>query len=79
MIITLEQLVDAAKEAEEENPIPWEHLGMDRELVYFEVADQMAERFANVPPDARVGSLLATVVFLTVQNWVLETKLGLMD
>lgn len=73
-------LARLAREVEEGDPIAWEGLAIDREAVYEMIASQIAEMVRGyetrgVPRDRQTVILLATVVKLTVENFVLHQRL----
>jgi hypothetical protein len=73
-------LARLAREVEEGDPIAWDGLGLDREAVYDLIASQIAEMVRGyeargMPRDRQTLILLATVVKLTVENFVLHQRL----
>lgn len=73
-------LAALAREVEEADPIAWGALALDRETVYDLIASQIAEMFQGyerdgVPRDRQMLIALATVVKLTVENFVLHQRL----
>lgn len=73
-------LARLAREVEEGDPIAWEGMAADRETVYELIASQVAEMMQGyeargVPRDRQTLILLATVVKLTVENFVLHQRL----
>lgn len=73
-------LAALAREVEEADPIAWGALALDRETVYDLIASQIAEMFqgydrAGVARDRQMLIALATVVKLTVENFVLHQRL----
>ena len=71
-------LAALAREVEEGDPIAWTDL--DRDTVYDLIASQIAEMFAGyerrgVSRDRQMVIALATVVKLTVENFVLHQRL----
>ena len=72
-------LAALAREVEEADPIAWGALSLDRETVYDLIASQIAELFqgyeqSGVPRDRQMLIALATVVKLTVENFVLHQR-----
>ncbi len=72
-------LAAMAREVEEADPIAWGALALDRETVYDIVASQIAEMFrgyetSGVRRDQQMVIALATVVKLTVENFVLHQR-----
>jgi hypothetical protein len=73
-------LAALAREVEDGDPIAWGDTGLDREAVYDLIASQIAETFAGyeqggVARDRQLLVALATVVKLTVENFVLHQRL----
>ena len=73
-------LARLAREVEEGDPIAWDGVAIDREAVYDLIASQIAEMMQGyaakgVPGDRQTLILLATVVKLTVENFVLHQRL----
>ena len=73
-------LAALAREVEEGDPIAWAGTALDRDTVYDLIASQIAETFAGyeeggVARDRQLLIALATVVKLTVENFVLHQRL----
>ncbi|WP_297973626.1 hypothetical protein [uncultured Amaricoccus sp.] len=73
-------LAALAREVEGADPIAWGGTGLDRDTVYDLIASQIAETFAGyeaggVARDRQLLVALATVVKLTVENFVLHQRL----
>ena len=73
-------LARLAREVEEGDPIAWDGLGLDRDTVYDMIASQIAEMVKGyeargLSRDRQSLILLATVVKLTVENFVLHQRL----
>lgn len=73
-------LAALAREVEEGDPIAWGVVALDRDTVYELISSQIAEMFARyetggVPRDRQLLVALATVVKLTVENFVLHQRL----
>jgi hypothetical protein len=76
MKITLVQLVDLAQQVETEDPIDWADLSIDENTAYHLIAAGMLEHFNSISSiDQKILMLLATAVKLSVENFVLNTKL----
>lgn len=73
-MITLEQLIELAKEAESVDPIDWSKLNIDEDAAYQIIASQILERFNEVNEEQYL-TLLACLVKLTVENFTLNLKL----
>ena len=79
MEITLEELVILAMEAGE---IPWELVGIEDPLYSMEViATDVYNIYRELKMDTRSRELilLATIINLTAENFVLNAQVGLMD
>lgn len=75
-MMTLEQLVELAQEVEIEDPIDWGMLAIDEKTAYKLIAAGVLEHFNSVTSDQeRLQLLLIMAVKLTVENFVLNTKL----
>jgi hypothetical protein len=73
-------LARLAREVEQGDPIAWDGLGLDPDAVYELIASQIAEMVRGyeargIPRDRQMLILLATVVKLTVENFVLHQRL----
>jgi len=73
-------LAALAREVEEGDPIAWGDTALDRDTVYDLIASQIAEMFAGYESggtgrDRQLLVALATVVKLTVENFVLHQRL----
>ena len=80
MPITIEQLIDISKEAGE---LPWELLGMqDPDYSLEVIASDVYEVYRGLDSDSqetRELILLATIINLTAENFILNAQIGLMD
>jgi len=73
-------LAALAREVEQGDPIAWGTVSLDPDTVYDLIASQIAEMFAgyeanNVSRERQMVIALATVVKLTVENFVLHQRL----
>jgi hypothetical protein len=73
-------LAALAQQVEDGDPIAWGGLPLDRSAVYELIASQIAEMFggyaaSGVPRERQMLIALATVVKLTVENFVLHQRL----
>ena len=73
-MITLEQLIELAQEAETVDPIDWSKLNIDEDAAYQIVASQIIEQFGEFTEEQHL-TLLACLVKLTVENFTLNLKL----
>lgn len=80
MTITIEQLIDISKEA---GQLPWELLGMqDPDYSLEVIASDVYEVYRGLDSDSqetRELILLATIINLTAENFILNAQAGLMD
>ena len=80
MPITIEQLIDISKEA---GQLPWELLGMqDPDYSLEVIASDVYEVYRGLDSDSqetRELVLLATIINLTAENFILNAQIGLMD
>jgi hypothetical protein len=73
-------LAALAREVEQGDPIAWGGVELDRETAYELIASQIAEMFrgyetSGIARDRQLVIALATVVKLTVENFVLHQRL----
>ncbi len=74
-MITVDQLVMIAEEIELGDPIDWGMLGVDEHQAYLFLATGVLENYIASDPSDRELMLLATVVKLVVENFVLSLHL----
>jgi hypothetical protein len=79
LIVDHRLIARLAREVEEGDPIDWDGLALDREAVYDMIASQVAEMIRGygergVGHERQTLILLATVVKLTVENFVLHRR-----
>lgn len=70
-MISVEQLVELAKEVENEDPIDWGMLSIDENTAYRIIASQVLELY-NTNDQL---TMLASITKLIVENFVLNLKL----
>lgn len=70
-MITVDQLVELAKEVDKENNIDWGMLNVDEDTAYKLIAANVLEIFNTTDQT----TMLATVTNLIVENFVLNLKL----
>ena len=70
-----EQLVELALEIEMADPIDWGMLSINERDAYSMIASSVLEQYLLTDKDERDMMLLAIVVKLTVENFVLNLKL----
>jgi hypothetical protein len=75
MKITVDQLIEIAREIETEDPIDWGMLAIDEEQAYRLIALNLMEMFENIGQQDRDITLMSMIVKLTVENFVLNLKL----
>jgi hypothetical protein len=71
----LEQLIDIAEQIEISDPIDWGMLNVDEKEAYQLIASDVLENYSKADKEYRELILLATVVKLTVENFVVNLKL----
>lgn len=75
-MITLDQLVELARDAEKESPIDWGRLNISEEHAYKMIAASVHEQFVKEQvTQGDYYAMLACVVNLTVENFVLNLKI----
>jgi len=72
----VDQLVLIAEEIETADPIDWGMLEIDEHDAYTLMATGVLDNYLATDPDDRDMVMLATVVKLTVENFVLNLKLA---
>lgn len=74
---TLDKIIDLAQNVELGDGIDWEGLNVDRDRVYYIMASQVCEMFAqeDFANTDKEAIMLATIVKLIVENFVLNIKL----
>lgn len=75
MKISVEELVELAREVDSEDPIDWGMLAIDEEQAYRLIALNLVEIFENVTEQDRDMILMSMIIKLTVENFVLNLKL----
>lgn len=75
-MLTINQLVDLAQEVELSDPIDWAYLNIDENQAYHLIASGILEHYNSLESDElRTEMLLASLVKLAVENFVLNIKL----
>lgn len=75
MKLTATQAIELAKEIEAEDPIDWAGLPLSRDVIYNMLGASVIEQIEKTKsPTERESILLASVVKLTVENFVLELR-----
>jgi len=74
-MITVEQLVEIAEEIELGDPIDWGMLSVNEHDAYLFLATGVLENYKVSDPVDRELMMLASVVKLTVENFVLNLRL----
>ncbi len=69
--VTVEQLVDLAKQAEYKNPIEWGELPVEEDIIYTAFAHAMYNAYVRTDPATRDLVLLASLVKLQTENFAL--------
>lgn len=71
-MISVEELIELAKEIESEDPIDWGMLAISEEEAYRLMALNIYEMYHN---NTSVEIMMATILKLIVENFVLNLKL----
>lgn len=74
-MISVDQIVQLAKDVESEDPIDWGMLSINEETAYKLIASQVLELYK----DNDTLTLLASITKLIVENFVLNLKLRGME
>ncbi len=69
--ITVEQLVELAKQAEYKNPIEWGELPVEEDAVYVAFAQAMYAAYSKTDPATKDLVLLASLIKLQTENFAL--------
>ena len=75
MKVTVDDIISLAREVEIADPIDWGMLAIDEDEAYKLIALNIVEIFKDTEQSTRELSLLAMIVKLTVENFVLNVKL----
>jgi len=75
MKVSVDQLIEIAREVETEDPIDWGMLAINENEAYRLIALNLVEIFENVNYQDRDTVLMSMIVKLTVENFVLNLKL----
>ena len=77
MNYTLEEIIELAKDVELGDAIDWDNVAVDRDKIYQMIGSQAYELFTDQANDSdREAILLATVVKLVVENFVLNIQVN---
>ena len=78
-MLTQEQIIELAKDVELHDSIDWTNLNVERDKVYQIIGSQVFEEYYRQKfeqtQDNREAILLATIVKLVVENFVLNLKI----
>ena len=72
---SIDQLVELAREIELTDPIDWGMLNVGEQESYEMIAASVLENYLSSDVNTRDAIMLATVIKLTVENFVLNLKL----
>ena len=76
MKYTLEEIIELAKNVELEDSIDWSEINVDRDGIYQMIGSQAYEIYVTqAAEEDREAILLATVVKLVVENFVLNLQI----
>lgn len=70
--ITIDQLVELARQAEYKNPIDWGELPLSEDTIYATYARAVYISYAQTSPAYKDVVLLASIIKLHVENFVLS-------
>ncbi len=77
MNYTLEEIIELAKDVELGDAIDWDNVAVDRDAIYQMIGSQAYELFTDQANDLdREAILLATVIKLVVENFVLNIQVN---
>jgi hypothetical protein len=75
-MLTIDELIELAREVETEDPIDWAYLNVSEEDAYKLIAFSVMEQYESWKKTEHCDTvMLATIVKLIVENFVLNTKL----
>ena len=69
--VTIEQLVELAKQAEYKNPIEWGELPVEEDAIYITFAHAMYSAYIKMDTPTRDLVLLASLIKLQTENFAL--------
>ena len=72
----LNTIIELAKEVENGDPIDWGMLAVNEDDAYKLIATSMLEYFICITGEDRELAMMATIVKLAVENFVLNLKLA---
>lgn len=76
MKYTEEQIIDLAKQVELGDSIDWDDTHVDRDRVYQVIGSQVIEHYADwAESDDKDAVMLATIIKLVIENYVLNIRL----
>ena len=76
MKANLKQLIELAKESNISDPIDWEKVNLNEDIVYEMIGLSVMEMMHKIEKDPNVNVMLAaSILKLTVENFVLNLKL----
>lgn len=73
--MTIDELVELAREGESVDPIDWGMVPIKEEVAYRQMAEQVLEMMKSYNPADRQAVALAAITKLLVENFVLNYKL----
>lgn len=76
MMLTVDEIVELAKEVESEDPIDWAYLSVSEDHAYRMIALSIMEQYKTWKESDNCDTvMLATIVKLIVENFALNMKL----
>jgi hypothetical protein len=73
--MTVDELVELAREGEKTDPIDWGMVPIEEEVAYRQMAQQVIEMMKSYNPADRQAVALAAITKLLVENFVLNYQL----
>jgi len=76
MKYTQEEIIDLAKEVAVGDIIDWNNLPLDKDKIYQMIGSQAIETYTKTDDEDHTAILLATVIHLLVENFILNIQLN---
>ena len=75
MKYTQEEVIELAKEVAGTDQIDWDNLPLDKDKIYQMIGSQAYEVYGHSEDEDHLAILLATVIHLLVENFVLNLQI----
>ena len=75
MKYTQEEVIELAKEVAGTDQIDWDNLPLDKDKIYQMIGSQAYETYGQTEDEDHLAILLATVIHLLVENFVLNLQI----